>query len=733
MSVSGRVATACGLAVALSCPAAAASAERASSGPARPASGSTASEPVTARALVPRAALIRRERARTTSTQAALRLPGSERLIVKDVIRDADGATHVRYDRTYRGVPVVGGDLVVHRSPADAIRSVTWGSHADLASLGSVRPDLPHAAAIRTARASTGLVRLAARPALVVWALGGTPRLAWKAVMSGSHGGAPARDAVVVNAQTGSRIAHWSELQTTDAVGTGTSLYSGDVQIHTDDTGGSGAGRYELRDRTRGGHYVVDMNDQDKGAGNLFTDANDIWGDAGPTDRARAAVDAQYGAATTWDFYLNTFGRNGIKNNGAGTFSRVHYDNVSQDSIPGYDNAFWSDDCFCMTYGDGTEFKPLVSLDVAGHEMSHGVTSNTAGLLYFGESGGINEATSDIFGTGVEFSAANPADSGDYYIGEKIVPSPPGFLRRMDNPKADAPLYTQGRHSFNCNAPRIGRADVHFSSGVPNHFFYLLAEGSGSKSIGGLHHTSTTCNGTTIRGIGRGKALQIWYRALTVYMTEGTNFQEARDATIRAARDLYGAKSTTCATVAKTWTGLTVKPSLWACRGSLTKAMGNFVRNGNFESRKAHWASTRGVIVREQAGFPLAWSGRRLAILNWSGSKTGLTTKGTDSLSQTLTLPRARKVTLVYHLLVDSAEPNTAARDRLKVQARQGLRGSFRTLSTFDNRRWDDSYHRMTVNLSKLRGTRVTLRFLGSENATNTTGFFIDGVSVTAG
>ena len=128
-----------------------------------------------------------------------------------------------------------------------------------------------------------------------------------------------------------------------------------------------------------------------------------------------AAVDAAYGAANTWDFYKNTFGRNGIRNNGVAAYSRVHYG-------VNYENAFWDDSCFCMTYGDGgSTFNPLVSLDVAGHEMSHGVTSNTAGLIYSGESGGLNEATSDIFGTMVEFTANNASDPGDYYIGEEIA------------------------------------------------------------------------------------------------------------------------------------------------------------------------------------------------------------------------------------------------------------------------------------------------------------------------
>jgi Zn-dependent metalloprotease len=99
---------------------------------------------------------------------------------------------------------------------------------------------------------------------------------------------------------------------------------------------------------------------------------------------------------------------------------------------------------------------------------------------------------------------------------------------------------------------------VHYSSGVGNHFFYLLAEGSGAKTFGGVAHNSTTCNGSTLTGIGRAAAQQIWYRALTVYMTSSTNYAGARTATLNAARDLYGAGSTQYASVAAAWSAVSV-------------------------------------------------------------------------------------------------------------------------------------------------------------------------------
>jgi Zn-dependent metalloprotease len=183
--------------------------------------------------------------------------------------------------------------------------------------------------------------------------------------------------------------------------------------------------------------------------------------------------------------------------------------------------------------------------------MSHGVTENTAGLDYSGESGGLNEATSDIFGTMVEFFAANSNDPGDYLIGEEFDLKQHAGFRRMDKPSSDGA-------SYDCWSPLVGQDDVHYSSGVGNHFFYLLAEGSGAKTLNGVSYNSPTCNGSTVTGIGRDAAGSIWYRALTVYMTSSTNYSGARTATLNAAKDLYGNGSTQYNAVAAAWSAVSV-------------------------------------------------------------------------------------------------------------------------------------------------------------------------------
>ena len=333
--------------------------------------------------------------------------------------------------------------------------------------------------------------------------------------------------------------------------GQGQSLYSGAVPLQVTQSGSA----FELKDATRGGTYTTDMNNATDSvlcqifgsgckAGTTFSSPDTAFGSGTTASRESAGVDAQYGTNVTWDYFKAVHGRNGIFGNGTGSFNRVHYGK-------NYVNAFW--DGTKMTYGDGdgVDFGPLVSLDVTGHEMTHGVTENTAGLTYSGESGGLNESTSDIFGTLVEFSAANANDPGDYLIGEEFDLKKHVGFRRMDNPIADG-------SSPNCWSTGTQALDVHYSSGVGNHFFYLLAEGSGAKTIGGVAHNSPTCNGSTVTGIGRDAAAKIWYRALTVYMTSGTTYAQARTATLDAARDLYGAGSTQQGAVAAAWSAVSV-------------------------------------------------------------------------------------------------------------------------------------------------------------------------------
>ncbi|MGW7549317.1 M4 family metallopeptidase [Streptomyces sp. NPDC054770] len=495
-----------------------------------------------------RTALIQKADANVAETAKQIGLGAKEKLVVKDVVKDVDGTVHTRYERTYAGLPVLGGDIVVHTSKAGKTEGVTKATKATI-KVASLKPQLTVAKAEKaalTAARTLGSAKSAADGARkVIWAGDGKPVLAYETIVGGfQDDGTPNQLHVITDAATGKKLFEYQGIE--NATGTGKTLYSGTVSLTTTLSGST----YSLTDASRGGHKTYNLkHTTSSGTGTLFTNTTNSWGTgtaSSSTTDVTAAADAAYGAQETWDFYKSTFGRSGIKNDGVGAYSRVHYGSS-------YVNAFWDDSCFCMTYGDGaSNTHPLTSLDVAGHEMSHGVTANTAGLNYSGESGGLNEATSDIFGTGVEFYANNSSDPGDYLIGEKLNINGDGTpLRYMDQPSKDG-------GSANYWSSSVGNLDVHYSSGVANHFFYLLSEGSGAKTINGVSYNSPTYNGSTVTGIGRDKALQIWYKALTTYFTSTTNYKSARTGTLSAAAALYGSGSTEYNAVAAAWTAVNV-------------------------------------------------------------------------------------------------------------------------------------------------------------------------------
>ncbi|WP_020386299.1 M4 family metallopeptidase [Kribbella catacumbae] len=491
------------------------------------------------------ATAVARAKAAIAENLGTLKATGADAFAVRDVILDADGSSHVRMDRSIGGLPVLGGDVVVHQA-----KDGTWkGASLSLGRSANVSRTPKVSSATALAKGVTGGLKAEGKPSLVIEARKGAPRLAYLVRSGGTQAdGTPSHVTTTIDALTGAKLVSEQHVQTVG--GDGKSLYSGTVAIDTTAV----TGGFNLTDSTHGNGTTLDaQNKTDSiwcqifGIGcpvaAKFLDADNHWGNGLNTDRASAAVDAHYGAATTFDYFKVNHARNGIFNDGKGVPSRVHYG-------VNYVNAFW--DGKKMTYGDGDGViaGPLVSIDVAGHEMSHGVTSATSNLTYSGESGGLNEATSDIFGTTVEFYANNTNDPGDYYIGEEIMKDRPA-LRYMDKPSKDG-------NSKDCWYSGIGNIDVHYSSGVANHFFYLASEGSGAKTIGGLPHNSSTCNGSTVTGITQAKVAKVWYRALTTYFTTGTTYAQARTATLNAATDLYGASSQERAAIAAAWSAVSV-------------------------------------------------------------------------------------------------------------------------------------------------------------------------------
>jgi Zn-dependent metalloprotease len=496
---------------------------------------------------------------------AAVRRANADTFVARDVVVDADGTEHVRFQRNYQGLPVIGGDFVVHsRNGKLGKVSQTLKSAARPGLAARIGSDQ----AIVEAGARFGSTFIGAPTSRkVVYALGASPVLAHEVVFNGvKPDQTPTEMHYFVDASNGRILNQWDEIHTarpgsgggscagTEAPATGASLMVGSVALTTTKCS---ATVYELRDPTRGGGYVTNMAMKTAGMGTIFSDSDNAWGNGLTSNSQTVAVDAHFGIAKTWDYFKIVHGRNGIANDGKGAFSRVHYGR-------NYGNAFWSDSCFCMTFGDGDNgatIYPLVSIDVAGHEMSHGVTSRSANLVYSNESGGLNEATSDIFGAMVEYYADTAADPADYVIGEELFPNNANLskaIRWMFKPSLDGV-------SYDCYAPGIGSDDVHYTSGPANRFFYLLAEGAvvpagfGASSWANLSPSSLVCNGNTaLTAIGREAAGKIWYRALTVYMTSGTNYAAARAATLSAASDLYGDGSAQTNAVAAAWSAISV-------------------------------------------------------------------------------------------------------------------------------------------------------------------------------
>ena len=244
-------------------------------------------------------------------------------------------------------------------------------------------------------------------------------------------------------------------------------------------------------------------------------------------------VSAHYNAGQAYTYFLNTYSRNAINGSGGNIISII---NVTDENDNDMDNAFWNGSA--MFYGNGdVAFKELArGLDVAGHEMSHGVIGNTANLEYVGQSGALNESYADVFGAMI--------DRDDWKMGEDVVNAsafPSGALRDLSNPNNGGSQLGhpgwQPKHMNEYvnlpNTPENDNGGVHINSGIPNKAFHSLAT-----------------------AIGKEKAEQIYYKALTDYLVKSSQFIDMRIAAEKAATDLHGAGSTEAIAVANAFNGV---------------------------------------------------------------------------------------------------------------------------------------------------------------------------------
>jgi Zn-dependent metalloprotease len=332
------------------------------------------------------------------------------------------------------------------------------------------------------------------------------------------------REYVFVDASTGEILYSLNRIQHASSNATALTAYSGSRPIVTDSVNTT---TFHLRDNTRGnGVETYNLLQGTNYTNTDFVDADNFWNNVNAA-QDQYAGDAHWGAEMTYDFYMAKFGRNSVDDNGKQLLSYVHYD-------VNYVNAFWDGDE--MTYGDGGGgYTPLTSLDVTGHEISHGVTEFTSNLNYANESGAMNEAFSDCMGNAIRYFGKQPS-SIDWLIGDEIGGTP---FRNMANPNQ-----YQNPDCYNglyWNAPN----EVHNNSGVMNFWFYLLTEGgNGTNDLG---------NAYNISGLGINKAAAICYRMNAIYLTPSSEYADARTYAIQAATDLYGACTNEVIQTANAW------------------------------------------------------------------------------------------------------------------------------------------------------------------------------------
>lgn len=463
-----------------------------------------------------------------------LKLRNEDQLIASQKEVDFLGYTNTRYQQYYKNIPVEGAQYLAHEKNGglDCINGLLF-------KVGDVNttPTLTEAQALQKALAHVGASEYMwenqkevdnMRSAfddptfnydptgkLVIYPIDNSFtkeenfRLAYKFNIYAYE---PfGRSYVYVNAESGEIIGEEELIHTADEVGSAKTKYSGTQKITTSKSGSS----YVLQETGRGnGVKTFNSKTSTSTAQNNFTDDDNDWNNFN-SKWDEAATDAHWATEMTYDYYKNEHNRNSIDNRGFRLINYVHWDR-------NYANAFW--DGNKMSYGDGKTGNPLTGIDVGAHEMTHGLTSNSANLVYRSESGALNESFSDIFGNTVE-AYARPSKNS-WQIGEDI-----NFLiRDMKNPYAfKDPGRYKGTYWATSSADNYG---VHTNSGVQNLWYYFLCDGGTGTNDNKIKYN--------VKGIGMERAAKIAFRNLTVYLTSNSNYAAARAGSLKAAKDIFG-------------------------------------------------------------------------------------------------------------------------------------------------------------------------------------------------
>jgi Zn-dependent metalloprotease len=461
-------------------------------------------------------------------------------LRLRDYRTDELGSKHLKFEQTYQGVPVWASEVTLHLDANDEIYALNGRYEPTPTRIATTEAQIPSARAIEVAVADLAarvpVEELSPSAASVLEYSGptaekvifpmrrtGEPRLAW---MVNVRPNFVQNWYYFVDALTGSVLFKYNATASDGgATGQGTDLNGRQQQLNVYQAGSSfyliditrsifNAQRSQLPDDPVGAIWTIDARSKD-----LVRDTT-LFHVISPTTTFsdRSSVSAHFNGGIVFEYFKNTHGRNAIDGQGNTIISIIH---VTDENQP-MDNAYWNGKV--MAYGDGLRsYKPLAGgLDVAAHEMTHGVTEFSANLVYLSQSGALNESMSDVFGVMV--------DRDDLKIGEDVVKPEvfvTGALRDMENPNQGLQRGQRGWQPASMSEyvqlPETEDGDnggVHVNSGIPNRAAALI-----------------------IRALGRDKAEKIYYRALTTYLTRNSQFTDARLAVARAAGDLFGGQS----------------------------------------------------------------------------------------------------------------------------------------------------------------------------------------------
>ena len=493
-------------------------------------------------------------------------------LRVRQVVRDPSlpSRTIERLQQYSQGVPVWGAEVV-----RDLERGVPLSMFGELSAQPDVdpRPGLDADAVERLllSREATGAVLLRLAELVILRLETGQHRLAYTGVVSAAH----RVFRVFVDASSGAELLRYSSIHTQAAIGTGrgtigdtkkmATVLQGGVYLADDQLRPPVLTTFDMRGNLPRAVQIVEQ-----GAplflSDIAADTDNDWTDS-------AVVDAHAYIGWTYDYYFKRHGRRGLDNldrplvalvNGVTQQAAV---TLPPELLDWALNAFWCDDCGpgglgLMYFGSGipsnyTFFGQNVnylagSLDIVAHELTHGVTSSSSNLIYMNESGALNEAFSDIMGTGAEYFF-QPVGTGlgqaDYLLGEDSFRTPGGGLNGIRS-MVDPGAFGDPDHYSKRFIGTFDNGFVHSNSGIVNHAYYLAIEG-------GTNRTS----GLAVQGVGSANREQIekvFYRAFVFMLPASATFATARAATIQAARDLYPANGAVATAITQAWTAVGV-------------------------------------------------------------------------------------------------------------------------------------------------------------------------------